>query len=113
MKRLIAIAVLAVLVALIVMPETAGPGDIHNSVGAISGQAIGVGHALRLLITAARDFLSLLASLTIDFANAVWRATPERLKPLYGLIIILGSVFSTVGLLSLGAALGLSRRLFD
>jgi hypothetical protein len=113
MKKLIAIAVLAFLVALIVVPETAGPQDFQGGLGASAGHAAGVGHALRMLITAARDFLSLLASVAIDLANAAWRATPERLQPLYGLLIVLGGIFTTIGLLSLGAALGLSRRLFD
>jgi hypothetical protein len=112
MRRLIP-AVLLILVPLLVfVPGTPGPHDQGRGLLQTSdpGGPAGLWHSLQGAITAIRDALYLLAELALDLFTGAWQATPVRLRVLFGIFVAGISLLSTIGVVSLAAAGGFSRR---
>ena len=103
MRRFILLSLLVLVLLVIFVPEPSNPWD-HSSNTNSGG--------LQRLITAIRDALYLFAELILDLLNRGWQATPPRYKVVYVLLFAGVGVLALLGLLSLRATRGLSRRLF-
>jgi len=113
MKRFILLSLVVFVVLVIFVPNSVSPWEHSGEVNP-RDRASGpeeVWQVFHGLITAIRDALYLLAELTLDLLNKAWEGTPPRYKVLYGILFAGIGFLAFAGLLSLGAARGLSRRL--
>jgi hypothetical protein len=65
---------------------------------------------LRMLFTSSRDFFYVLAEFSIRSLTKAWDTMPNRLRPLIGVGLVLIILLSVWGVIALGAARRLSRR---
>lgn len=113
MRQLVLLSLLVFVLMVIFVPYSSDPCD-HTGDANPRDRTSGLEGALQVfqkLVTAIRDALYLLAELTLDLLNKGWDATPLRYRVIYGMMLSAIGILTFLGLLSLGAARGLSRRL--
>jgi hypothetical protein len=112
MRRFIPIVLLILVPLLVFVPGTPSPHDQGRGLLQTSdrGGPSGLWHSLQGAITAVRDALYLLAELTLDLFTGAWQAMPVRLRVLFGILLAGIGLLSSIGVVSLAAAGGFSRR---